>query len=45
MDLNLLLLRLEALEFRLKLLEQENIELKERLSSYESPKNSNNSSI
>ncbi len=44
MDLNVLLLRLEALELRLKLLEKEKIELKDRFSRYESPKNSNNSS-
>ena len=45
MDVNLLLLRLEALEFRLQLLEKENAELKKRLSKYENPKNSSNSSI
>lgn len=45
MDVTSLLLRLEVLEFRLALLEKENAELKKRLSKYEHPKNSNNSSI
>lgn len=52
MELSVLLLRLEALEFRLKTLEDENFFLKkensllkDRLAKYQTPKNSSNSSI
>src|SRR6056297_2255848 len=37
--------RIDALEKRLAIVEAENKELKKRLARYESPKNSNNSSI
>ncbi len=45
MDTSVLLLQLEALKFRLDLLEKENAVLKERLSKYEPPKTSRNSSV
>ncbi|MBX9808112.1 MAG: hypothetical protein K2X95_09985 [Flavobacteriaceae bacterium] len=43
--MEVLLLRLEALEKKVSLLEKENALLRERLAKYENPKNSRNSSI
>lgn len=45
MKIELLLLRLEALEKKVALLEKENAFLKESLAKYENPKNSRNNSI
>lgn len=45
MNIEALLIRLEALEKKVETLEKENTFLKERLAKYENPKNSRNSSI
>ncbi|MEL6866966.1 MAG: hypothetical protein AAFP19_21250, partial [Bacteroidota bacterium] len=45
MDLSALLSRLEQLEKRIEVLERENTDLRERLSKYEHPKTSWNSSL
>ena len=45
MDIEVLIRRLEALEKKAAILEEENLFLRERLAKYENPKNSRNSSI